>query len=65
MTDHAQTKTKILKFVKLLDGGDSEESVMARAQSRNWLDNYGIPTLAGIELIKNSERMNRFAGREL
>lgn len=61
MTDDTLTKVKILKFVKLLDGGDDEKSVMEQAINRNWLDRLGAPTMDGRQLVISFERMNRLA----
>lgn len=50
MTDDAIAKT-ILKFVRQLDGGDTEESVLEAAIARHWLTLEGYPTPAGLKLI--------------
>lgn len=65
MTEDGLTKVKILKFVRLLDGGETEESLVARAQSRNWLDSFGTPTVAGIQLVRSSDRMSRLVEPDL
>ncbi|MEQ1929317.1 MAG: hypothetical protein ABL957_02130 [Parvularculaceae bacterium] len=65
MTDDAITKVKILRFVKLLDGGDSEETVMEQAIHRNWLDTFGAPTLDGRQMIRSFDQMTRFTQPDL
>lgn len=49
----------ILKFVKLLDGGESEDSVFRAAVARNWLDRHGAPTHDGRQLIRSFEPLWR------
>lgn len=50
MTDEAITKT-ILKFVRQLDGGETEECVLESAIARHWLSREGYPTPSGLKLI--------------
>lgn len=57
MTDDAIAKN-ILKFVKLLDGGDTDDRVMQAAIRRNWLDDLGEPTPDGRKMIHSFHRMN-------
>jgi hypothetical protein len=49
----------ILKFVRQLDGCDSEERVLAAAIERRWLDKRGSPTPDGRRLIDSFETLNR------
>lgn len=50
MTDDAIAKN-ILKFVRQLDGADSDELVLKSAIERRWLDRKGLPTPDGRRLI--------------
>lgn len=50
MTDEAITRT-ILKFVRQLDGGETEDRVLEAAIARHWLNREGYPTPAGLKLI--------------
>lgn len=50
MTDDAIART-ILKFVRQLDGGDTEEHVLEAAIARHWLNPEGYPTPAGLKLM--------------
>lgn len=59
MTDDALTKVRILKFVKLLDGGESEETVIKSAMNRKWLDQRGSPTTDGRQLVHSFDKMSR------
>jgi hypothetical protein len=58
MTDDALTKVKILKWTRLLEGGETEQSVIDHAISRNWLDPLGAPTPHGRLLVHSFEKMN-------
>ena len=49
MSEDAITR-HILKFVKLLDGCETDELVRQAAIERNWLDQQGDPTQEGIRL---------------
>lgn len=50
MTDDVIART-ILKFVRQLDGGETEERVLEAAIARHWLSREGYPTPAGIRLM--------------
>ncbi len=43
----------ILKFVRQLDGADTDERVLKSAIERRWLDIKGLPTPDGRSLIKS------------
>lgn len=58
MGDDAVRKD-ILKFVRLLDGGDTEDRVLEAAVARNWLDSRGAPTQDGRRLIRSFEPLLR------
>jgi len=49
----------ILKFVRQLDGGDTEERVLEAAIARHWLNREGFPTPAGIKLIDEFVTMEK------
>ncbi len=50
MTDDTIART-ILKFVRQLDGGETEERVLEAAIARHWLNRDGYPTPAGLKLM--------------
>ncbi len=50
MTDDVIART-ILKFVRQLDGGETEDRVLESAIARHWLNREGYPTPAGLKLI--------------
>jgi hypothetical protein len=54
----------ILKFVKLLDGGDTDELVRQAAINRNWLDPHGDPTQEGIRLAYSVHLQTQIENRE-
>lgn len=58
MTDETIAKT-ILKFVRQLDGGDTEERVLEAAVARHWLTLEGYPTPAGIKLMDEFVTMEK------
>ena len=58
MTDDAIAKT-ILKFVRQLDGGETEESVLEAAIARHWLNHEGYPTPAGLKLMDEFVTMEK------
>ena len=58
MTDDAIAKN-ILKFVRQLDGADSDERVLASAIERRWLDRTGLPTPDGRRLIQSFDDLQR------
>ncbi|MEZ5921515.1 MAG: hypothetical protein R3C60_09215 [Parvularculaceae bacterium] len=60
MTDEVITK-HILKFVRQLDGFQSEERVLQSAIERCWLDKQGSPTLAGRNLIHSFDILEKAA----
>lgn len=49
----------ILKFVRQLEGCDTDESVLAAAIEKRWLDKRGAPTPDGRRLIDSFETLNR------
>ena len=61
MMDDTLTKRKILKFVKLLDGGDTEARLLEHAISRNWIDGSGAPTRDGRQMIHSFDQMSKLA----
>ncbi len=63
MSDDA-IRRKILKFVRLVDGGDTEESVRRTAIERNWLDHDGAPTVDGRQLVHAFSLQSRFEETE-
>ncbi|NWG72577.1 MAG: hypothetical protein HXY23_13385 [Parvularculaceae bacterium] len=65
MTDDAITKVKILKFVRLLDGGENEATVIEQAINRNWLDQLGSPTRDGRQLVSSFDKMHRSVEPEI
>jgi hypothetical protein len=58
VTDETIAKT-ILKFVRQLDGGDTEERVLEAAVARHWLTLEGYPTPAGIKLMDEFVTMEK------
>lgn len=50
MTDDVITK-HILKFVRQLDGAETEKSVIEAAIAHRWLDHRGKPTADGRRLV--------------
>jgi hypothetical protein len=58
MTDDVVAKN-ILKFVRQLDGAESDELVLQAAIERRWLDRRGLPTADGRELIKSFDDLQR------
>ncbi len=50
MTDDVIAKT-ILKFVRQLDGAETDDRVLEGAIARRWLDRQGLPTADGRKLI--------------
>lgn len=58
MTNDTIART-ILKFVRQLDGGDTEERVLEAAIARHWLNREGFPTPAGIKLIDEFVTMEK------
>ena len=60
MTEDAIAKT-ILKFVRQLDGAETDEGVLEAAITRRWIDNLGHPTPDGRELIRSFDDLGRFS----
>ncbi len=58
MTDETIAKT-ILKFVRQLDGGETEEHVLEAAIARHWLTLEGYPTPAGLKLMDEFVTMEK------
>jgi len=58
VTDDAIAKN-ILKFVRQLDGVDSDEGVLKAAIAHRWLDRRGAPTPAGRKLIDSFDTLQR------
>ncbi len=58
MTDDAIAKN-ILKFVRQLDGDDTEERVLQAAIAHRWLDHHGLPTPDGRRLIDSFDTLQR------
>ena len=50
MTEDALAR-KILKFVRQLDGGETDQRVLEAAVARRWLDARGRPTADGRRLV--------------
>lgn len=49
----------IKKFVRQLDGADTDEGVLEAAIARRWLDREGVPTDDGRRLIDEFDRLRR------
>lgn len=58
MTDDAVTRN-ILKFVRQLDGFDTDERVLEAAIAHRWLDRQGLPTPDGRKLIDEFDTLQR------
>ncbi|MFZ5617053.1 MAG: hypothetical protein ACOZAA_07015 [Pseudomonadota bacterium] len=58
MTDDAITRT-IMKFVRQLDGADTDERVLEAAIAHRWLDRQGQPTPDGRKLIDEFDTLQR------
>ncbi len=58
MTEDGIAKN-ILRFVRKLDGGQSEETVLRAAIARKWLDPKGAPTPAGRQLIRSFDDLTQ------
>lgn len=58
MTDDVIAKS-ILKFVRQLDGAETEELVLKSAIERRWLDRRGRPTSDGRRLIDEFDTLQR------
>jgi hypothetical protein len=58
VTDDAIART-ILKFVRQLDGGETEERVLEAAIARHWLNREGYPTPEGIKLMDEFVTMEK------
>lgn len=58
VTDDAIAKN-IMKFVRQLDGADSDELVLKSAIERRWLDRRGLPTPSGRRLIDEFDTLQR------
>ncbi len=58
MSDDA-IRRDILKFVKLLDGGETDDLVREAAINRNWLSPKGDPTTEGIRLAHSFHRQSQ------
>ncbi len=58
MTDDSITRN-ILKFVRQLDGAETEEGVLEAAISRRWLDRKGLPTPAGRRLVDEFDTLEK------
>jgi hypothetical protein len=57
-------RRKILKFVRLVDGGETEESVRRTAIERKWLTDEGEPTIDGRQLVHAFSLQSRFEENE-
>lgn len=58
VTDDAIAKN-ILKFVRQLDGVDTEEGVLEAAIAHRWLDEQGMPTPDGRRLIDSFDVLQK------
>jgi hypothetical protein len=58
VTNDAIART-ILKFVRQLDGGETEASVLEAAIARHWLNREGYPTPDGLKLIDEFVTMEK------
>lgn len=58
MTDDVITRS-ILKFVRQLDGVETEERVLEAAISHRWLDKKGAPTPDGRKLIDSFDTLQK------
>ncbi len=58
MTDDLIAKN-IMKFVRQLDGSESEELVLKSAIERRWLDRRGHPTADGRALIRSFDELQK------
>lgn len=58
MTDDLIAKN-ILKFVRQLDGADTDERVLEAAIAHRWLDRQGVPTTDGRKLIDSFDTLNQ------
>ena len=62
MTDDVIAKS-ILKFVRQLDGAETDDRVLEAAISRRWLDRQGMPTPDGRRLVDEFDTL-RNIGRQ-
>lgn len=58
MTDDVIAKN-ILKFVRQLDGVETEESLLESAIAHRWLDHRGKPTPDGRRLIDSFDTLQK------
>lgn len=58
MTDDVITRS-ILKFVRQLDGVETDERVLEAAISHRWLDKKGAPTADGRKLIDSFDTLQK------
>jgi len=58
VTDDVIAKN-ILKFVRQLDGADTDELVLKSAIERRWLDRRGLPTADGRDLIRSFDDLQK------
>lgn len=58
MTDDVIAKT-ILKFVRQLDGAETDDRVLEAAIARRWLDKEGLPTPDGRRLIDEFDTLQK------
>ena len=49
----------ILRFVRKLDGGESDDTVLKAAIARRWLDAKGAPTPEGRQLIRSFDDLTQ------
>lgn len=63
MSEEAVTR-HILKFVKLLDGGESDDLVRQAAINRKWLDQRGTPTIEGKRLAHSFHLQSQIENSE-
>jgi hypothetical protein len=49
----------ILKFVRQLDGAETDEGVLKAAIRRRWLDRHGAPTPDGRKLVDEFDTLHR------
>lgn len=62
MTDDAIAK-KILRFVKQLDGGETDDVVLKAAIAHKWMDRHGRPTPDGRDLVSSFDDLSRITSQ--
>ena len=49
---------RILKFLRMMNAGDDDASLVAFAIARNWMDGAGAPTDDGLRLVQGLKDMD-------